>query len=73
MSSTCEPEPVEEEECLCKIQGTKQISFDNGTNWEYSGMDERTNMMFPCYYDELITNTSNENGVMYRIFWECKE
>lgn len=73
MSATCEPDPIEEEECLCKIQGTKQISFDNGTTWEYSGMDDRTNMMFPCYYDELVTNTSNENGVMYRIFWECKE
>ncbi len=74
MSATCEPDPIEEE-CLCKIQGTKQISFDGGSTWQYSGLDERTNLMFPCYYDSLATNqeTNPSNGVMYRIYWECKD
>ena len=65
MSSTCEPEPVEEE-CTCKIQGTKQISFDGGITWLYSGIDGRTGLMFPCYYDGIFTNqeTNPTNGVM---------
>lgn len=73
MSATCEPDPVEEE-CECKIKGTNQISFDGGSTWQYSGLDERTNMIFPCTYDGLVTNqTVDEDGVMYRIFWECKD
>lgn len=73
MSATCEPEPIDE--CMCKIQGTKQISFDGGVTWKYSGLDERTNSMFPCEMNGEITDveTNPSNGVMYRIYWECKD
>jgi len=71
MAATCEPEPIEED-CKCEIIGTKQISVD-GIEWFYSGIDERTGMIFPCDYDENYTTSPiNENGTYYRIYWQCK-
>jgi hypothetical protein len=73
MSATCETEPVEEE-CECKIEGEKQISTDGGLNWSYSGMDERTGLMFPCSFDGAITNQeTDQNGTMYQTVWNCKD
>ena len=61
-----------EEPCKCEIEGTKQISFDNGETWLYNDTDGRTGMMFPCHYDGLATNQRNNNGVLYRTYWECR-
>ena len=72
MASTCEPEPIEED-CLCKIKGTKQISFDVGETWLYSGIDGRTGMLFPCKFDSLATNINYKDGFIERIFWKCIE
>lgn len=73
MSATCEPEPVEEEECLCKIEGTKLISFNQGVTWSYAGMDDRTGLMFPCYFDNTDTNQVTEGNALYKTHWECKD
>jgi hypothetical protein len=75
MASSCEPEPIEvEEPCKCEIKGTKQISFDYGATWSYNGLDGRTGLMFECSYDGIYTNqTYGDDGIYYRIFWECKD
>ena len=73
ISAGCDSDSIEEQ-CVCKIKGVKQISFDAGVSWDYAGMDGRTGMIFPCYYDGKITNTSiQENGVMYQTIWNCKD
>lgn len=73
MLESCEIESVEKD-CECIIEGVKQISFNGGVTWDYAGIDGRTGMIFPCYYDGKITNTSiQENGVMYQIIWNCKD
>jgi len=70
MAASCEPEPIEES-CMCKIEGTKQISVD-GVEWFYSGKDSRSGMNFPCYYDGIYTNQNTINETFYRTYWECK-
>jgi len=73
MASSCEAEPVQEV-CECQIKGTKQISFDNGQTWNYSGLDGRTGMMFPCDYDGIATNqVVKEENIIERIYWECED
>lgn len=70
LAGTCEPEPMEEP-CECHIEGTKQISFDNGETWSYNGTDERTGELFSCDFDSTYTNQTTSGNAMYRIFWEC--
>lgn len=71
LAATCEPEPIED--CQCHIQGTKQISTDNGLTWHYAGTDGRTGELFSCSFDSTFTNQTNENGVLYRILWRCND
>lgn len=75
LAGTCEPEAIERPtDCQCSIEGTKEISTDGGNTWSYAGTDERTGLLYPCSYDETYTNqVTNSEGIMYRIFWECKE
>lgn len=73
MASTCEAEPIEVEPCNCQIKGIKQISFDNGATWNYSGLDGRTGMLFPCSYNGIATNqVVVEENIIERIYWECE-
>lgn len=74
-SGTCERDDIpQEEQCDCIIDGTKQISFNNGTTWIYSGKDERSGMLFPCFYNGMVTNEyTDSDGVKTRIYWECKK
>jgi len=73
LAGTCEPEPIEEEACLCHIQGTKQISTDGGLTWNYAGTDERSGELFSCNFDSIYTNQENNDGILHRIFWKCND
>ena len=73
MASSCEPEEIEQE-CMCRIEGKRYISFDAGLTWDYNATDNRTGMQFPCWYDNLETNQSyGENGIWYKTVWICKD
>lgn len=74
ISGTCEKDDMpNEEQCMCEIKGTNQISFDGGLTWKYSGIDNRTGLYYPCYFDGISTNEyTDEGGVKTRIYWECK-
>lgn len=73
LSGTCEKEEMPElPVCNCEIQGTKMISFDNGQTWQYNGLDERTGNQFPCSYDNTDTNQREQDGVLYKTHWECR-
>jgi hypothetical protein len=72
MASTCEPEPITQE-CQCKIEGKVYISFTYGATWSYNDTDERSGILFPCWYDNLETNQIyGADGVWYKTVWKCK-
>lgn len=68
--ASCEKQEMEEN-CQCNMQGIIYISTNNGQDWNYAGMDERSGMKLPCYMDKKETNQSYGSGPWKKTVWNC--